>query len=105
LPRLENFAGKLIAEQLPQNSIKKSDTMQPQTNDNAMFIRLEEYKEVLTILTKMKNKVDDAKDLLNKLNDMKAEEDAELDIWDKTLKDIESKISDINKTLFESGRG
>ena len=79
--------------------------MQPQTNDNAMFIRLEEYKEVLTILTKMKNKVDDAKDLLNKLNDMKAEEDAELDIWDKTLKDIESKISDINKTLFESGRG
>ena len=79
--------------------------MQPQTNDNAMFIRLEEYKEVLTILTKMKNKVDDAKDLLNKLNDMKAEEDAELDIWDKTLKDIESKITDINKTLFESGRG
>jgi hypothetical protein len=79
--------------------------MQPQTNDNAMFIRLEEYKEVLAVLAKMKNKVDDAKDLLNKLGDMKAEEDAELDIWDKTLKDIESKISDINKTLFESGRG
>ena len=76
-----------------------------QTNDNAMFIRLEEYKEVLTVLNKMKNKVEDAKAMLQKLNDMKAEEDAELDIWDKTLKDIDMKIADINKTLFESGRG
>ncbi len=79
--------------------------MAQQTTDNAMFIRLEEYKEVTSLLNKMKSKVEEAKSTLQKLNDMKAEEDAELDIWDKTLKDIDAKIIDINRTIFESGRG
>ncbi|MFC1801095.1 hypothetical protein ACFLZB_01415 [Nanoarchaeota archaeon] len=66
-----------------------------------VFVKIEDYKDVLDVMNILRNKVDDAKDTLRKINELKNEEDAELDLWHATLEDVERKIDFVDKTLFE----
>lgn len=66
-----------------------------------VFVKIDEYKDVLDILDLVKNKVNDAKNALHEINEMKNQEDNELAIWSRELDDIERKIDFIDSTLLE----
>ncbi len=66
-----------------------------------VFIKIEDYKDVIDIMELTKNKVLEANEILEKIRRLKAEEDAELELWNSNLEDIERKISYIDRTLFE----
>ncbi|MFP4117305.1 MAG: hypothetical protein ACLFTR_00095 [Candidatus Woesearchaeota archaeon] len=66
-----------------------------------VFIKVEDYKDVIDVMELIKNKILEANGVLEKIRKLKAEEDAELELWDSNLEDIERKISYIDKTLFE----
>ena len=66
-----------------------------------VFVRIEEYKEVLDVMNMIKNKIEDAKETLGKINELKNEEDAELELWHTGLDEVERKIMFVDKTLFE----
>lgn len=66
-----------------------------------VFIKIEDYKDVIDIMELTKNKVLEANEVLEKIRRLKAEEDAELELWNSNLEDIERKISYIDRTLFE----
>lgn len=68
-----------------------------------VFIRLDEYKEVLDVLTLIKNKIRDGKEILAKIDSLKNEEDAELDLWKTSLAEVERKVGFIDTALFEPG--
>ena len=66
-----------------------------------VFVKIEDYKDVLDVINMVKNKIDDARKTLGKINEIKNEEDAELELWHTTLEEVERKVDFIDKTLFE----
>ena len=66
-----------------------------------VFIKIEDYKDVLDVLDLIKDRLGEAKRTLADINELKNDEDAELELWGSTLNEIEKKIEDIDRTLFE----
>ena len=66
-----------------------------------IFVKIDEYKEVLNTLNMLKSKLGDARENLNRINELKNEEDAELDTWHTELEEVERKVEHIDKALFE----
>lgn len=66
-----------------------------------VFVKIDEYKDIMDIMTLMREKLRQAKFLLDKIAELKAQEDSELATWAKELEDVETRVSTIDKTLFE----
>ncbi len=66
-----------------------------------VFVRIDEYKDVLEVLNLLNAKLVKAREIIEKINGLKAEEDAELEMWQKELGDVEKKMEFMNHTLVE----
>ena len=66
-----------------------------------VFIKIEEYEEVLELVKMIRRKLEDAKTTLLKVNDLKNEEDHQLEMWQNALAEVEKKIDFINQSLNE----
>jgi len=66
-----------------------------------VFVKVDEYQDVLDVMNMIKNKLEDAKETLNRINELKNEEDAELELWRTGVEELERKMSFIDKALFE----
>lgn len=66
-----------------------------------VFVRIDEYKDVLDVMNLIKSKIGEARETLAKINDLKNEEDVELELWHTSLEEIERKVEFVDKTLFE----
>ena len=69
-----------------------------------VFVKIEDYKDVLEILGLIKEKSEEAKKTLEVINELKKEEDSELDLWKSTLNELEEKIHNMDQFLFEPER-
>jgi len=69
-----------------------------------VFVKIDEYKQTLEVLDLVKQKLTEAKKTLADIHALKHDEDAELELWNSTLNQIEKKIESIDKTLFEPER-
>lgn len=65
-----------------------------------VFVKIDEYKEVLDLLDVIKGKLDDAKGKLDDINKLKDEENRELEAWSSNVADIEKKVDMVDKTIF-----
>jgi len=66
-----------------------------------VYVKLDEYKDIMDIMTLMREKLRQAKFLLDKIAELKAQEDSELSTWAKELEDVENRVATIDRTLFE----
>ena len=66
-----------------------------------IFVRIDEYKEILELVNMIKNKVEEARGTLNKINELKNDEDSEMEFWQTEIDEIEKKVDHIDKALFE----
>lgn len=66
-----------------------------------VFVKVEEYREILDVLEMIKAKIKDVRDTLGGINSLRNEEDAELAMWNSTISDIEKKIEGIDRLMFE----
>lgn len=66
-----------------------------------VFVKVDKYDDVLELIKTIQNKLDEAKRTLLKINDLKNEEDHQLEMWQNTLAEIEKKIEFINGSLNE----
>jgi len=71
------------------------------SNEMPVFVKIDEYKDVLDVMELIKNKIVQAKDVLGKINELKNEEDSELEMWRTNIEEIEKKIDDIDENLLE----
>lgn len=71
------------------------------TGEAPVFVKIEDYKDILDVLELIKDRLSEAKRTLADINEMKNEEDEELGMWSSTLNEIEKKIESIDRTLFE----
>jgi len=67
----------------------------------SLYVKVEDYKDIVDIMTLVKKKIQDAKGMLNNINTLKNDEDAEIEEWNSTLQEIDRKIDDLDRTLFE----
>lgn len=66
-----------------------------------VFVKVEEYKDVADIVSLMRAKISQARIILDKISELKAKEDAELASWSKELGEIESRIHEIDRMVFQ----
>jgi len=66
-----------------------------------LFIKVENYREVLELMRSIKKKVIESKATLEKIYELKGEEDLKIEEWDDILKDLEKKVDFIDEGLFE----
>ena len=66
-----------------------------------VFVKIDEYKDVLEVIGVVKDKIEEARSTLGKINELKNDEDSELELWNSKLEEIERKIEFIDKSLFQ----
>jgi uncharacterized NAD(P)/FAD-binding protein YdhS len=66
-----------------------------------VFVKVDEYHEVVNLMRAVRKKMDEAKGTLLKINDLKNEEDHQIEMWQNTLAEIEKKIDFIDHSLNE----
>lgn len=74
--------------------------MKEQRTGAPVFVKVEEYKEILDVLEMIKEKIKEVHDTLGSINSLRHAEDAELAMWSNTVNEIERKIDSIDKTMF-----
>ena len=66
-----------------------------------IFVKIDEYKDIVDILALMRKKIKEAKGTIERVNILKNEEDSELEAWHQSLDEVERKVDFIDKTLFQ----
>lgn len=75
--------------------------MKEQRSGAPIFVKVDEYKEILDVLDMVKGKVSEIRETLAGINDLRNEEDSELSMWNSTIDEIEKKIEGIDAMMFE----
>ena len=75
--------------------------MREQRSGMPVFVKVDEYKEILDVLDMIKSKIKEIRDTLGGINALRNEEDAELAMWNNIINEIEKKIEGIDKIMFQ----
>ncbi len=75
--------------------------MREQRSGAPVFVKVDEYKEILDVLDMIKGKIKEIRETLGDINGLRNEEDAELAMWNSTVSEIEKKIDNIDRIMFE----
>ena len=68
--------------------------------DKPVFVKVDEYKDILDILELTQDKVRKARAMLSKIQELKLQEDRALDTWKHDLDLVESRVQEIDQKLF-----
>ncbi len=66
-----------------------------------VFVKVDEYKEILDVLDMIKSKLKEVRGTLDSINALRDEENAEMAMWHNAVSDIEKKIDGIDRLMFE----
>lgn len=66
-----------------------------------VFVKIDDYNNVLDLMKAIQRKMDEAKETLTKINELKNEEDHQIEMWQNALMEIEKKIEFMNHSLNE----
>ena len=66
----------------------------------SLFIKIENYEDVLDLMTVIKSKVNDIKSTFSEIRQIKDEEDTKLEVWKKNMELIEGKLGNVDRVLF-----
>lgn len=69
--------------------------------EQPVFVKLDEYKDLTDIVNLARDKLQQAKSVLSRINQLKDQEDAEFEAWKNELAEMEEKLNDIDKRLME----
>lgn len=75
--------------------------MREQRSGMPVFVKVDEYKDILDVLDMIKAKIREIREVLGNINSLRNEEDAELAMWNNTINEIEKKIDSIDRIMFE----
>jgi len=69
--------------------------------DKAIFVQIDKYKEAIDTLEMIKEKLKTSQAILNELNELKKQEDAEFAEWQSNIEEVKEKLSIVDNNLFE----
>ncbi|MAE13885.1 hypothetical protein CMO92_04935 [Candidatus Woesearchaeota archaeon] len=77
--------------------------MESSKHEAPIYVKIDEYKEVLDMMDVIKGKLDKCHDLFDKLHELKQREDHELTEWKRGLDQVTHRVVAIDKSLFQPG--
>ena len=66
---------------------------------SSVFVKIDRYREIYDSISQIKSKLDEARQLLRKIKELKDQEDAELASWQSELETVEQKLSTITEAM------
>ena len=66
-----------------------------------VFVKIEDYKDIVDLIALVKDRLKQAKFLLGKIKEIKDQEDAEITTWINEIEDVDQRINDVDRALFE----
>ena len=75
--------------------------MEKLAKGSPIFVKIDEYKDILDVIALLKAKISEAKSILGKINEIKNVEDKEIETWANELEEVERKLYYIDRTLLE----
>jgi len=75
--------------------------MDTQKENMPLFIKIENYNEIKELMDMIKKKVEESKEYLERIYELKSEEDKTIEDWDNVLHALEEKIEFIDEKLVE----
>ncbi len=69
-----------------------------------VFVKIEEYRQVLDTIELIKKNLAEAKRIFAELNTIKDRENAELQSWGANLEEIEAKLGEIDRMMVDPGQ-
>lgn len=92
---------------IPEIPIRKPSLLRDSSTDELdrrmpVFVKINKYKAVKTSLNDVKNLLKGAERAIEKLEEIKREEDEELSIWHQNLEEIKERLVIIDEKLFET---
>lgn len=70
------------------------------TSQKPLFVKIEDYKDAVYTIDKIKAKLKEADAVLEELSKIRRQEDTQLEDWRHDIENIKSKLLEIDKTLF-----
>ncbi len=71
-------------------------------NEDTVYIKLDDYKDVFEMMEVMKEKLMKVKETMSMINELRQHEETELEIWKNSVSEIENKFAFIENALFET---
>lgn len=68
---------------------------------SSVFVRIDRYREISEMVSEIRAKLEDAKNVLKKIKNMKSQEDTELKEWQGELDMADEKLTEIAKAMTE----
>ena len=75
--------------------------MREERSGAPVFVKVDDYKEILDVLDMIKGKLEEIRGTLHDVHELRNQEDSEVTMWNNTIDDIEKKIENIDKMIFE----
>ena len=66
-----------------------------------IYIKVDEYKQLLETLHALQNKLASVNGTIEKINKLKAQEDAQVAQWNENLTDIKARLEKVNQAFYE----
>lgn len=66
-----------------------------------VFVKVDEYKSIRDLLVAIRQRLSQAKALLARVNELKQQEDAQIESWARDLEDVEERLASVDKSLLE----
>jgi len=66
-----------------------------------VYVKLDEYKDIIEILGLTKSRLKQARYIIEKISEIKKDEDREIQKWSSELDEVEERINVIDDTLTE----
>lgn len=66
-----------------------------------IYVKVDKYKELLEVLKTINAKLQNVDKTISKINDLKAQEDNQIQSWNDNLADIRARLEKINQAFYE----
>ncbi|MBT3407919.1 hypothetical protein HOK68_05245 [Candidatus Woesearchaeota archaeon] len=70
--------------------------------DVPIYVKIDDYKDIVDIISVIRSKLDQAKSTIDQINNLKAEEDSEIELWLSEIEEIEEKVETSESILFNN---
>ena len=71
------------------------------SESNHVFVKIDKYKEILEIVEVINKKVNNVKQLISDLEELKNKEEEEIMNWEKNMDEITYKVESIKEQISE----
>lgn len=66
-----------------------------------VFVKIEKYDAVLDLVSKIRTKMQDAEGLLHQVEELKNEEDAQIERWKASLQEVRANVGFVQQALSQ----